>query len=693
MVGASLWLWFLLLGAVGAAFVAAIAVVIADRPFVRTRFALSCGTASMTQLAGERGRSGTLAREILDTISKGVKEFETSKSHILGQTAFHNSDRGMVYVDGDLIIRASNDKAPAALARLGNGLGPSSGTAILGLPISQLSTKFADVIGSGDDNKPVNSDVWIDDVCLNITSVPLAQRDGYLISWDDVTDARQITQIFEKICGGVHCVEFDSDGVVVRAHPGFCALADTTEDALTGRRIGEIFRTPDGNRLNWAEINANKVRNLTCHLFRETGEFSALQSVFLTFHKHDDSRSTFMVAVDVSNREHEVHRLNREINRRSSAQTEACAQLVVAISALADGKLQQGLVSEFEEPLETVRHAFNATHESLRWANGSIRLLVKDVEAGCLTLTDTTDVIAKQSDAQTDLICRAISAVKELMERLVRSGNISGGAKAYVSQVRSGADRSSQIVHDAIDAMGSIEFSSNQISKIIGVIEDIAFQTNLLALNAGVEAARAGESGRGFAVVATEVRALSQRSSDAAKEIKRLISESENHVTNGVELVKRAGSALKQITEEVVSIDGQISAVAEASAWQTTGLTEVNDQIVQLSAISRQNRKCIENAESAAASTMACVRKLNEQMEQFAEIMPIENTECPAPTNVDTPALIDVKTNQRSERGPTGISSKIPRNRSATKELPAPASRTDRCRRGNAGFDGGWEDF
>ena len=251
----------------------------------------------------------------------------------------------------------------------------------------------------------------------------------------------------------------------------------------------------------------------------------------------------------------------------------------------------------------------------------------------------------------------------------------------------------SQIVHDAIDAMGSIEFSSNQISKIIGVIEDIAFQTNLLALNAGVEAARAGESGRGFAVVATEVRALSQRSSDAAKEIKRLISESENHVTNGVELVKRAGSALKQITDEVVSIDGQISAVAEASAWQTTGLTEVNDQIVQLSAISRQNRKCIENAESAAASTMACVRKLNEQMEQFAEIMPIENTECPAPTNVDTPALIDVKTNQRSERGPTGISSKIPRNRSATKELPAPASRTDRCRPGNAGFDGGWEDF
>jgi methyl-accepting chemotaxis protein len=150
--------------------------------------------------------------------------------------------------------------------------------------------------------------------------------------------------------------------------------------------------------------------------------------------------------------------------------------------------------------------------------------------------------------------------------------------------------------------MGRIEQSSNQISNIIGVIDDIAFQTNLLALNAGVEAARAGEAGKGFAVVAQEVRELAQRSAKAAKEIKELIRNSSAEVGSGVKLVSETGEVLKTIEGYIVTINQHMDAIATSAREQSVGLSEVNTAVNQMDQVTQQNAAMVEEANAAGAT-------------------------------------------------------------------------------------------
>jgi methyl-accepting chemotaxis protein len=165
--------------------------------------------------------------------------------------------------------------------------------------------------------------------------------------------------------------------------------------------------------------------------------------------------------------------------------------------------------------------------------------------------------------------------------------------------------------------MGEIEKSSGQIGQIIGVIDEIAFQTNLLALNAGVEAARAGEAGKGFAVVASEVRALAQRSADAAKEIKYLIDASSTHVASGVSLVGETGQALQRIAERVMELDALVADIAGSSEEQARGLAEVNTAVGEMDQVTQQNAAMVEQATAATHAMKAEMRRLTELMDHF----------------------------------------------------------------------------
>jgi methyl-accepting chemotaxis protein len=165
--------------------------------------------------------------------------------------------------------------------------------------------------------------------------------------------------------------------------------------------------------------------------------------------------------------------------------------------------------------------------------------------------------------------------------------------------------------------MGEIEGSSKQIGNIIGVIDEIAFQTNLLALNAGVEAARAGDAGKGFAVVASEVRALAQRSADAAKEIKALISASTEQVERGVRLVGETGEALTGIVAKVTQIDGLIREIAVSSQEQATGLNQVNAAVNQMDQVTQQNAAMVEEATAAAANLKSEAAELARLVTRF----------------------------------------------------------------------------
>jgi methyl-accepting chemotaxis protein len=187
-----------------------------------------------------------------------------------------------------------------------------------------------------------------------------------------------------------------------------------------------------------------------------------------------------------------------------------------------------------------------------------------------------------------------------------------------VAVTRDAAESSGLIVQQAVEAMGKIKDSSQRITNIIGVIDEIAFQTNLLALNAGVEAARAGDAGRGFAVVASEVRALAQRSAEAAKEIKTLISASTVQVESGVGLVDRTGIALRGIIEKIASMDALVREISTSSKEQATGLAEINTAVTQMDQVVQQNAAMVEESTAAAHALKAETQDLSAMVGRFA---------------------------------------------------------------------------
>jgi methyl-accepting chemotaxis protein len=186
-----------------------------------------------------------------------------------------------------------------------------------------------------------------------------------------------------------------------------------------------------------------------------------------------------------------------------------------------------------------------------------------------------------------------------------------------VATAKTDAENSGKVVRQAVDAMSAIEQSSKQVSQIVGVIDEIAFQTNLLALNAGVEAARAGDAGRGFAVVATEVRGLAQRSAEAAKEIKALISASSQQVNSGVGLVGETGKALERIVLQVTQITTLVTEIAASAQEQATGLAQVNTAVNQMDQVTQQNAAMVEQSTAASHSLAQEAEKLAQLVASF----------------------------------------------------------------------------
>ncbi|KIC35150.1 methyl-accepting chemotaxis protein, partial [Leisingera sp. ANG-M7] len=221
------------------------------------------------------------------------------------------------------------------------------------------------------------------------------------------------------------------------------------------------------------------------------------------------------------------------------------------------------------------------------------------IRNGASEISQASDDLSHRTESQAATLEQTAAALDELTASVKSAAEGARSVEATMEDAKQEARNSGEVVQSAVSAMTEIEESSNKISQIISVIDDIAFQTNLLALNAGVEAARAGEAGRGFAVVASEVRALAQRSSDAAMEIKTLISDSSGQVARGVDLVGKAGDALQSIVSQVTHISQLVSGIAEGAAEQSTGLNEINTGVTQLDQVTQQNAAMVEEATAA----------------------------------------------------------------------------------------------
>lgn len=287
------------------------------------------------------------------------------------------------------------------------------------------------------------------------------------------------------------------------------------------------------------------------------------------------------------------------------------------LAHLAEGNLTLHIDRSFAPDYEELRLNFNSAVASLHKAIYEVMEAAGKIGHSTSLTSAATHQLSQRTENQAATLEQTAAALDQLTASVRSAAEHAKSVDASVIKARSEATKNGEIVAEAVSAMHEIEQSSHQIKQVIGVIDDIAFQTNLLALNAGVEAARAGESGKGFAVVASEVRALAQRSADAAKEISALITKSSRHVKQGTELVGNAGEALSEIITQVNEISDMTSQIATSAEEQAIGLSEINIGVNQLDQATQQNAAMVQDSIVRGDALADETRKLTSLMARF----------------------------------------------------------------------------
>ncbi|MFK0297837.1 methyl-accepting chemotaxis protein [Brevundimonas sp. NPDC090276] len=300
--------------------------------------------------------------------------------------------------------------------------------------------------------------------------------------------------------------------------------------------------------------------------------------------------------------EEERARVEAEKARTAEEDRIAVTALGQGLQAMANGDLTHRMTAQVAARSEQLKTDFNTAIAQLEQAVAVVVDNVAAIRSGSSEISQASDDLSRRTEQQAASLEETAAALDEITATVNRTADGARQASGVVQSARGDAEKSGVIVRDAVEAMNAIEQSSAQIGNIIGVIDEIAFQTNLLALNAGVEAARAGDAGRGFAVVASEVRALAQRSAEAAKEIKTLISASGQQVGAGVSLVGQTGEALQRIVSRVAEIDGLVSEISASAQEQATGLQQVNTAVNQMDQVTQQNAAMVEQSTAASHS-------------------------------------------------------------------------------------------
>jgi methyl-accepting chemotaxis protein len=329
--------------------------------------------------------------------------------------------------------------------------------------------------------------------------------------------------------------------------------------------------------------------------------------------------------------------------------SEACSSLGGGLSALAQGDLTFRIDAKLPGAIDQLRVDFNAAVEQLEEVLRQTTNTASTIRQGTDDIAGAADDLSRRTEQQAASLEETAAALAQIMVTVKQTADGATQASTVVAATKTDVERSGNVVRDAVKAMGGVEQSSNKISQIIGVIDEIAFQTNLLALNAGVEAARAGDSGRGFAVVASEVRALAQRSAEAAKEIKALISDSATHVGRGVDLVGQTGQALDRIVKQIADIDQVVAAIATSAHAQATGLNEVNIAVAQMDQVTQRNAGMVLEATTITRGLVHETAELDTLMGRFqlgrgADALPRQNQRAASRPAVTSKSVITMKT-------------------------------------------------
>jgi methyl-accepting chemotaxis protein len=293
------------------------------------------------------------------------------------------------------------------------------------------------------------------------------------------------------------------------------------------------------------------------------------------------------------------------------------SETVKVVSALADGDLTRRMQGEYKGAFAQLKQDANSMADQIESIAGRISSVTGAVRGATREIAAGINDLSARTEHQASSLEETTASMEELSTTVRQNADNAQEANQVSEVARNSADSGSAVADKAVTAMSGIEESSRQITDIVGLIQEIAFQTNLLALNASVEAARAGDAGRGFAVVANAVRALAQRAATASKDIKELITNSDNQVKAGVELVNQAGSSLGEIVSSVKKVADFVSDIAAASQEQSAGIDQVSNAITNMDEMTQQNASLVEETTAALTSAQTQLEDLRQAVGFF----------------------------------------------------------------------------
>jgi len=433
------------------------------------------------------------------------------------------------------------------------------------------------------------------------------QRTGYIAEWSDVTQTLRSATILDAIEASQAVLEMNTDGQIISANPNMLNAANV--GCLSSFR--EVFHSTvdspadDATVLVEAAMKAGQGETLSGTFVCQKADCSTLWLAgSLNPVREVDGTTSRVVAIldDVSTQRIAQSQAEKERKEMQAQQDLVVDQLGVGLNRLAEGDLQATIEDTFGTHYEKLRLDFNSTSSRLSKAMQDVRTNAESIRGEVAEISNAAADLSTRTEKQAATLEETAAAIEEITASVVSAAEGATAANSVVSTAKENAEQSGLVVTEAVSAMGGISSSSAKMSKIISVIDDIAFQTNLLALNAGVEAARAGDAGRGFAVVASEVRSLAHRSSEAAKEINDLISESSKQVSHGVDLVGKAGTALQEIVGFVTNISEHVSDIEHSAKEQSAVLSEINSSMGQLDQVTQQNAALFEETTAASQS-------------------------------------------------------------------------------------------
>jgi methyl-accepting chemotaxis protein len=495
---------------------------------------------------------------------------------------------------------------------------------IVGLPIDifHSDAERIRIILSESANLPFNANLLIGEsqFALDISEVVMSERGriGYVVEWRDVTEMQMNRAVLASINTNQITAEFSSLGAVVKVNSNLVVASNVSEPDLIGTQFSDLIQGEErsGGEI-WDEISRN-VPVTGRFTIKAGSEPLILQgSITPVLDRNQNMSKVLLIANDITQSQLAVEEAEKRRLMLQKAQDTVVDALRANLAKLSKGELDVRIHDTFDGPYEQLRADFNAATSNLASAMRSVIENAHSIENEASEISNAAEDLSHRTEQQAATLEETAAALDELTSSVLSSAQGASEADRVVSEARSSAQSSGLVVKQAVSAMGEIENSSAQISKIISVIDDIAFQTNLLALNAGVEAARAGEAGRGFAVVASEVRALAQRSSDAAREIDSLISASTTHVRRGVGLVGQAGEALEGILTSVADISARVAEIAASSQEQSAGLAQINTAVNQLDQVTQQNAAMFEQTTAASQALTREAQSLTVTTAQF----------------------------------------------------------------------------